>query len=135
MATINWNDALSVKIESIDVQHRKLIDLINHFYDNVNKQAPKELMFEMIQALKEYTVFHFSTEERYMKLHGFPEYLNHKAEHDAFVTKVLDIEARFKSGKILMTTEITGFIRNWVAKHIMETDKKYSDFLIAKGVK
>jgi hemerythrin-like metal-binding protein len=134
MVAIMWNNALSVKIESIDLQHKKLIDLINNFYQNIDKQSSKELMFETIDALKEYTVFHFSTEEHLMKQHGFPEYTSHKAEHESFVKKVLDIEERFKNGKLLITSEVTTFMRNWVAKHIMDTDKRYSTFLIAKGV-
>jgi hemerythrin len=134
MSVIKWNDALSTKIGSIDDQHKKLIDLINTFYESVSKQSSKELMFNLIKSLKEYTVYHFSTEEKYMKQFGFPGYNSHKIEHDKFVEKVLQLEEKFNSGKIILTLEVTFFIKDWVAKHIMETDKQYSSFLIKNGV-
>ncbi len=135
MATIDWNESLSVKIPSIDEQHKKLINLINGFYKNIMNQSSKEMMFDLIKSLKEYTVFHFSTEEKYMKQYGFSGYPSHKIEHEKFVEKVLDFEDRFKNGKLLLTVEVTNFIKDWVSNHIMNTDKKYSNFLIQKGVK
>src|SRR5271157_3259308 len=107
MATINWTENLSVKIKSIDDQHKKLIDLINGFYDNVRDKSSKEMIFELIKSLKEYTVFHFSTEEKYMKQYGFPGFSGHKIEHDNFVKKVLDFEDRYKNGKLILTIEVT----------------------------
>ncbi len=85
--------------------------------------------------MKEYTVFHFSTEEQYMIQYNYPEYLEHKVEHVRFVQRVLDFENRYKNGKLILTLEITNFIKKWVANHIITTDKKYSDFLINRGVR
>jgi hemerythrin len=135
MAAINWNETLSVKIDSIDLQHKKLIDLINSFYDHINQGSQKDKMLELIKALKDYTVFHFSTEEKYMKQTNFPDFKNHKAEHDKFVSTVLNFEERYKNGKLLLTIEITNFIKEWISKHIMGTDKKYTDFFIKNGIK
>ncbi len=135
MATISWTEELSVNIPSIDEQHKKLVHLINEFYRKISIQSPKESIFELIKALKDYTVFHFSTEEKYMKQFDYPGYLKHKNEHDQFVNKVLDFEDRYKNGKLILTLEITNFIRTWVANHICNTDKLYSDFLNKNGVK
>ena len=134
MAAINWNESLSVKISSIDLQHKKLIALVNSFYDHINQASQKDKMLELIKSLKDYTVFHFSTEEKYMKQTSYPDFKNHKAEHDKFVTTVLSFEDRYKSGKLLLTVEITIVIKEWISKHIMVTDKEYSDFFIKNGI-
>jgi hemerythrin len=134
MAAINWDENLSVKIDSIDLQHKKLIDMINSFYENINQDTQKVEMLELINSLKEYTVFHFSTEEKYMQQTNFPDFENHKSEHDKFVATVLDFEERFKNGKFLLTFEVTNFIKEWVAKHIMGADKKYTDYFIKNGI-
>ena len=135
MAIIEWDKSLSVKISSIDVQHKKLIDLINSFYENINQGSTKEKILELIKALKDYTVVHFSTEEKYMKQFHFPGYESHKKEHDRFVETVLNFEEKYKNGKFVLTLEITNFIKEWVTKHIMGTDQKYADFFVQKGLK
>ena len=135
MAAINWNENLSVKIASIDKQHMKLIELINSFYENISEKSSKEKMFDLIKALKDYTVYHFSSEEKFMKQHDYPEYATHKKEHDKFFEQVMSFEERYKNGKLILTVEITNFIKEWVSNHIMNIDKKYSDYLIKKGVK
>lgn len=135
MATMNWTDELSVKVPSIDEQHKKLIHLINAFYDNIRVKTPKEQIFILIKELKEYTVFHFSTEEKYFKQYNYPGYTQHKEEHEFFIKKVLDFEDRYKNGKLILSIEITNFIKDWVSNHICQTDKKYTDFLLQRGVK
>jgi hemerythrin len=134
MAIITWNEELSVGIESIDNQHKKLIDLVNAFYDSITEASSKVKILELIQELKKYTVYHFSTEEKYMKEYDFAYYEAHKKEHDAFVKTVLDFEERYKTGKLILSLEITGFIKDWIKKHILGTDKKYTPLLKSKGV-
>jgi hemerythrin-like metal-binding protein len=135
MAFINWSENLSVKIGSIDNQHKKLVEHINAFYDSVAQGSSKEKTLELIKAMKNYTVSHFTSEENIMKQYNYPAFSAHKVEHDKFVAKVLDFEDRFKSGKLLLSIEITNFIKDWLTSHIMGTDKKYSDFLLKNGVK
>lgn len=135
MEMISWNDSLSVKIKSFDDQHKKLIELINQFYANISLATKKEMMLDVIKSLKDYTVLHFTTEERYMKLHGFPGYEAHLNEHKSFIEKVNSFEERYSAGKLVLSVEITNFIKEWVTNHIMGTDKKYSSFLVLKGVK
>lgn len=135
MDTIQWNDKLSVKIDSIDFQHKKIIEVINNFYQYISDGTHKEKYPEIIKALKEYTLYHFSTEEKYMKQHQFPGMEAHVKEHKEFINKVLDLDERITSGKLVISLEITNFIKNWVVSHIMGTDQKYSDFLRERGVK
>jgi len=135
METIKWDDSLSVHIETIDYQHKKLVELINEFYEHIQKGSQKEKMQEVITALKKYTLFHFTTEEKLMTQHHYEGLVVHKKEHEAFVAKVLDFETRYNAGKMILSVEITNFLKNWVVNHIMGTDKKYSSFLTSKGVK
>jgi hemerythrin len=135
MATINWDESLSVKIPSIDKEHKKLINLVNSFYDSLSQGSGKEKLLIVIEALKEYTIEHFSTEEMYMKHLNFPGYNSHKSEHKKFIETVLLFEERYKNGKLIISVEVTNFIKDWISNHIMGTDMKYSDFLIQRGVK
>ena len=132
---MKWSEELSVKIVSIDNQHKKLIEIFNNFTDSINKNSSRERVLEAIKGLKDYTVYHFSAEEKLMITHKYPGYDLHKKEHDSFVKTVQDYEDRFNKGKLLLTVEISNFINNWICKHIMNVDGQYSEFLISKGVR
>lgn len=134
MAFINWNENLSVKINSIDNQHKKLIGMINDFYDNIKNRSNNENISKLISGMKEYTQMHFNNEERYMKKFSYPDYEVHKKEHDLFISKVTAVEEKLNSGKIIVSFEITSFLKDWIKNHIQGTDKKYSDFFIKNGV-
>ncbi len=135
MAFLNWDDSLSVKIDSIDEEHKKLIGLINDFYQDIYTKSPREKIRETVKGLKDYTALHFSTEEKYMQKFDYPEYENHKQEHDHFVQRVLDYEERLNDGKFIVSIEITNFIKDWIQNHIKGTDQKYTEYFIERGIK
>ena len=135
MAYINWNNDLSVKIDSIDEQHKKLIDLINEFYENIQKRSNHENISALILGMKDYTIKHFQEEEKYMQQLDYQDYTSHKREHDTFLSKVTTLEEKFNGGKLIISFEITGFLKDWLKNHIQGVDKKYSDFFISKGVR
>lgn len=135
MAFLNWNESLSVKINSIDDQHKKLIELINRFYEQVSHRTNDENISILIKGMKEYTQMHFDYEERYMQQFSYPDYTAHKREHDLFIAKVADVEEKFSKGKVILSFEITSFLKDWIKNHIQGSDKKYTDFFIRNGVK
>ncbi len=67
MALIEWNDSFNVDIEVIDMQHKKLVGMINDFYNQVSNKSSKELIGELIAKMKAYTEAHFKTEENIFK--------------------------------------------------------------------
>lgn len=135
MPAIAWNDSLSVGINSIDNQHKKLIALINEFYDKINQNSNNNLIMKLISGMKSYTVEHFSTEEAYMRQYAYPQYEQHKKEHDSFVAKVNTLEDKYSKGTIILSFEITSFIKDWIKHHIQNTDKQYTDFFLKNGVR
>lgn len=135
MAFIDWDDSLSVKIDSIDNEHKKLIGMINEFYDNVKEESSTELVVKIVRRMREYTQTHFRSEESYMRIYNDPGYLKHKEEHDSFVDKVKDVEERCANGKLVASFEITNFLKKWIRDHIQKTDKQYTQLLLKNGVK
>ncbi len=135
MALLVWNESYSVKIKTIDDQHKKLIDMINEFYESIKSKTNNESILELLIKMKEYTVFHFNTEEAYFKQFNFEGFEYHKKEHDVFIEKVIDVERRFNDGTLVLSFELTNFLKDWLKEHIMGTDMQYVDFLLEKGVK
>jgi len=135
MAYIDWNDGYSVKIVSIDEQHKKLFDMINIFYVSVKEGTHREKLIELVTGLKEYTEFHFTHEEKLMKDNGYTALSSHKAEHEKFVNKVREFLDKVESGKLIISVEVTNFLKDWLINHIKGTDQLYSSLLAGKGVR
>jgi len=133
MALIDWSDEFSVKIQSIDKQHSKLIVLINDLHSAMKLGKGKEAVEVVIRDLISYTKVHFSHEEEMMQKYSYPGFSKHKSIHDDLVKQVLDIEKNFKEGKTVISQEVLNFLKKWLVDHILATDKQYSSFLTAKG--
>lgn len=135
MALITWTDELSVSIAGIDSQHKKLVDLINALHDAMKQGKAKDVMAKVLKELVDYTVQHFSVEEKFMVQHGYPQYAKHKLEHDQFVKKVLEVTKEFDSGKASISMDVMSFLKKWLSEHICIVDKQYIPFFKEKGFK
>jgi len=135
MALISWSENLSVKVDEIDRQHQKLIAMINDLDDAMGKGKGKDVLAKIVSGLVDYTRSHFSLEEKYFAQYGYSDADNHIKEHRLFIDKVSDFKKKFETGRIGLTTDIINFLSDWLKKHIMGTDKKYSQFFSEKGLK
>ncbi|MDP2847137.1 MAG: bacteriohemerythrin [Humidesulfovibrio sp.] len=132
---MTWTDDLSVGIRLIDEQHKVLLGLINELHAGMRARKSDAVLAGVVERLKEYTVKHFGQEEEYFERYGYPETAAHKELHAKLVQQVLDFEAGLKSGQAKVTMDIMRFLKDWLVKHIMGTDKKYSGFLQSKGLR
>ena len=134
MALITWTNDFSVNIKEIDEQHKKLMAMINDLHAAMLVGKAKDAIGPILGGLVDYTKTHFALEEQLMTKHQYTGYLAHKAAHDALTKQVMDLKAKFGEGKALITMDIMTFLKDWLTKHILETDKKYSSFFNGKGI-
>lgn len=134
MSYMPWSDDLSVGLESVDEQHRWLVDATNQLHAELVKDTPdRAVMGEIIEGLMDYTMNHFIMEEELFQRHAYPDAAAHKAQHDHFTAQVMDTLVRFEDGEDV-GQETLDFLKNWLINHIMRTDKAYTPFLAAHGV-
>jgi hemerythrin len=134
MALFEWSDKYSVNIKEIDEQHKKLIGIINDLHDAMSKGKSNDVLSHVLQDLIDYTRLHFAREERIMSMHGYTDYAAHKAVHEDLVRQVTKFDKEFREEKFGLSIQMMNFLKDWLSKHILETDKKYSPFLNSKGV-
>lgn len=135
MPIIKWNSSMSVKNAEIDLQHQKLIKMINALHDAMLKGQAKDLVLPVLKGLISYTAIHFKYEEDLFKKYSFPQEAAHIIEHRKFVKQVQDFKTDFQAGKIGLSIKIMNFLSDWLKKHILDTDKKYVDFFASKGLR
>jgi hemerythrin-like metal-binding protein len=130
-----WTNAYSVQIGIIDSQHKVLIDLINDLHRAMMARSGKEQIGSTLAGLLKYTKSHFSAEEGILLSNQYPDFSNHKVEHERFIQTIQDFQGKFQRGEIALTIEVMDFLKDWLSKHIMGVDKKYVPHLHSKGVR
>jgi len=119
-----WNNQLSVNIKEIDGQHIKLVELLNSFHDAMKQGKGKKVMGKTFSDLLDYTVYHFGTEESYMKKYQYPAFATHKKEHETLTKQATELSERFSRGEPVIGKESMTFLKNWLQDHILGTDKE-----------
>lgn len=129
MELIKWNDSYLLGIEEIDNQHKGLVIIINELFNYMSEGRAKKNLTDVFDHLTEYTELHFGAEEMMLVKYAYPDYDQHKLEHEKFIDKLNSFKADFKSGKITISLEVLNFLKDWLINHIMHTDKKYSEHI------
>jgi len=132
---IEWDQAYSVQVPSIDGQHRVLISKIRELQEAMFEGRGGKVVGPLFAAMNKYTKYHFQYEEQLLKKHGYVELESHQQEHAALIAQLHELEARYASGELTAGTPVLQFLRNWLLDHIGDHDKKYSNFLRRKGAR
>jgi len=134
MAVIKWKEEYSTQIPQFDEQHKKLVEIINHLYEEMRQKKGDEVLKEIFSELEEYTKEHFSDEEMMMEKHAFPELEGHKEKHSELIATLTELKQGYADGTGGMTAKTFTFLRDWLLNHIVEVDKKYGLFLKENGI-
>lgn len=132
---IYWIEEYSCFDLDIDAQHKKLIELLNSMEEIVELQDGYDHYDEIVSVfneLKNYTVYHFSYEEKLFEKHNYDPINTklHKLEHKSFINKVSEINFDdIDRDQIKSVKNILEFVEKWIDQHILSTDIKFGDYL------
>ena len=132
---VEWKDEYSVGIDSIDQQHKKLLNLINQLQTAVDYSTGDEFERDALDELVDYTKTHFVYEEGLMRDNDYPDFEPHKAQHEKMFKKVEEVLAEYEQDHDTAMSNAAEYLKGWLINHINGTDKEYSSYLIGKGVK
>ena len=134
MTLVNWTPNLSVGIEAIDNQHKKILELINQTHAAMLEGRSSEEMADIMHGLIDYTETHFAYEEDLFKQYSYPETAQHQLAHTALTAKVLGYKRKLDAGETVVSVDILKFLKDWLIGHILGVDKRYAPFLKEHGV-
>jgi hemerythrin len=127
---LNWKEDYTTGVELIDDQHKELFKIANKGFELLRNDFytdKYDRIIEILEELKNYTVFHFKSEENYMLSIGYKKFLSHKVDHDDFIQKVNNVDLRkIDQNQDEYIMEILSFICKWIEEHIHEKDKLIS---------
>jgi diguanylate cyclase (GGDEF)-like protein/hemerythrin-like metal-binding protein/PAS domain S-box-containing protein len=129
-----WNKNFEVGVPLIDEQHQKLVELLNMLAGHLAYESDMPTLSNVFKQLVEYTVYHFSAEEKIWHQY-FPEdswEANHKNDHSSFLQKVNTLigEGNVRPSDEVIEGIIT-FLTQWLAFHILDTDMRMAKVVLA----
>jgi diguanylate cyclase (GGDEF)-like protein/hemerythrin-like metal-binding protein len=135
MHNVEWKPELSVGIEDVDSDHKRLIELTNTLINAIDKETPKAELLKIFEELEAYTRYHFSREEGFMDKHCTDDEIRdmiqkHKAQHRYFIDRLPELKERLiQSSSKSVSYEIVEFLLHWLLDHIINEDLKLSQCL------
>lgn len=125
MTNWKWDSSLSIGIDTIDAQHKKIIQYINDL--NIAFVYNKMYMIEeVLDKLIDYTQVHFSFEEQLMEKAGFSSLELHKKSHDAFIDRIIFFKERYENGENI-AKQLRNDLQLWLINHIQHDDVDYKE--------
>ncbi len=132
---VEWSDELSVGIQEIDEQHKVLVGLLNQLHDAIHQRHGSDAARKILDELADYTRIHFAVEESLMRVLEYPGYEAHKQQHEDLIQQLVDLKEKLDAGGHSISFELLHFLKVWLTKHILESDKEYSPHFLSSGVK
>ncbi|MFA6401677.1 MAG: bacteriohemerythrin [Salinivirgaceae bacterium] len=124
-----WSQAYSVNNDEIDAQHKKLIDLINLLYNVYLDQKHETEIKNIIDQIKQYSLYHFKTEETFFKIKNYKNSAEHIKLHQSFIEEFEEILKSYNGLNLVITMKTMTFLQRWLTNHILKEDKKYIGFI------
>lgn len=129
MAEIKWSKELSVGVEMIDDQHKKLIGIVNTLLTAIEQDQDKEILNDIFIQLREYTVFHFSCEQDLMSEIHYPKRGTQMEAHTNLKKDVKNFQRQIYLHEEPTTAEVLSFMKGWMLDHILTHDRELARFI------
>lgn len=126
-----WSEKFETQIEIVDIQHKKLVSLLNKLCNQLDTKAlTEESLNEVLTQLVEYAAQHFADEEQLMLENKVSEKhtILHKMEHNSFIYDIERMRNYFSSDTDIVEggERLLQFIIAWLTYHILGMDKMMS---------
>ena len=129
MKDIVWDEILSVGVEEIDEDHRKLVNIFNILNHSVIAEESSDYLAATLAELINCTVWHFSHEERLMLKHRYEGIEEHKAEHQELIKSAKELQQEILQADKPVVDAHIEFLERWLTEHILTADLRLGSYL------
>jgi len=126
---IVWDEILSVGVDEIDEDHRKLLNIFNMLNHSVMAEESSDYLAATLAELINCTVWHFSHEERLMLKHRYEGIEEHKAEHRELIKSAKELQQEILQADKPVVDEHIEFLERWLTEHILTADLRLGSYL------
>jgi len=123
-----WNEKFETGVARIDLQHRMLINNINHLEAMLADTNPTreecEFLVHLVDFLEAYAETHFKVEENCMESYRCPAHQKNKEEHDRYRDFFHGFKTRYQAEGFRpeVLKELHARASAWIENHILRLD-------------
>lgn len=129
MQLLQWKPSFSLGIPAVDLEHRKLIEMINEVYARIDDEHDAESVQVALADIHAGISAHFALEERVMREAAYPEYAAHKDSHEDLLDEIRDMMDAHadqpETGRELLRRSLS----EWFGQHFSTFDARLHEVL------
>ncbi|MBN2695255.1 hemerythrin family protein [bacterium] len=127
---IEWDIKYETGVKLIDSQHKRLVNLVNQLHEFIMEGKSFDALDKIFQNLIDYTIKHFSDEERLLLIYDYPDFKEHKEHHTLLTNQMQELFIQFKTGALpAASLKVKKFLLNWIVEHILTDDMRYIQYV------
>jgi hemerythrin len=132
-----WDEKYAIGIQLIDDQHKELFSLTNELFRACldREVILKEVFKETMERMVNYVRFHFGAEQELLQRVKYPDFPEHKKQHEELVREILESVKEYNEGKKLVPNQFVRTLRDWILSHIAHYDKLYAHYIATQKSK
>ncbi|MBL4613793.1 MAG: bacteriohemerythrin [Magnetovibrio sp.] len=125
---VQWTKELETGVTFVDADHKVLINLLNQVNHCIVDNEDLSVLGSVLDALVEYTDYHFLREEKMMELSGYSGIETHKITHRVLSGQVRAVYDDYQNRpEKVNAVDVRDFLQSWLVDHIMGSDFAYRD--------
>ena len=129
MKDIVWSRVLSVGVDEVDEDHRKLVHIFNILNHAVRDGESGDYLAAVLEELINCTVWHFSHEERLMLKYRYDGAEEHRTEHRELIRSARELQQKVLQADRPLAEEHIQFLERWLTEHILTDDMPLGSYL------
>jgi hemerythrin len=124
MSLLQWKPEYSVGIQSMDDEHREMIELINATYEKLKSNSDADQVEEYLGEILSTISMHFALEERIMRNAGYGEFQAHKDDHEILLDGLRDLMDDYFDDPDAGANKLEQSLSDWFAGHFSTFDSR-----------
>ena len=129
MKDLEWGELLSVDVDEIDEDHRKLINIFNILNHALVEGESPDYLAAVLEELINCAAWHFSHEERLMLKYGYEEIEEHRSIHRELLKSARELQKKTIQAEKSILEEDVVFLERWLTEHILSDDARLGAYL------
>lgn len=129
MTLLEWRDEYRIGIAEVDHEHQGLICLINDVHAALGADRSSARIEEFLGEIYARISAHFALEEKDMRAHRYPEFAQHKADHERLLDEIRDIMDEHSESGVLDDHAFSNRLAAWFGNHFKTYDARLHSFL------